>query len=315
MIAIGRHAGREVTCLLTDMDQPLGAAVGNALEVREARDTVRGHGPADFTELVLDACARLLAYSDLGIDEVEGRRRAEAAVADGSADATWRRWIEAQGGTADESALPVAPVVRPVDGARRRLRGRAERDRRRERRGAPRRGPAHEGGRDRPRRRRRRAREARRTGRSRASRWPTCTRGPRRRRVAAAEVLAAYELGAVRTRRAARAARRRSARAMPELPEVETVRARLAPRARGTPARARRDRRPAADPSVTTASRSRASSTGERVDDGRSPRQVPDRSVRVGTCAPDPPPDDGVGADRRSRHGRGRPAPARRCHA
>jgi pyrimidine-nucleoside phosphorylase len=110
MIAIGQHAGREVTCLLTDMDQPLGAAVGNALEVREARDTVRGLGPPDFTELVLDASSRLLAYSDLGIDEAEGRRRAEAAVADG-----WRRWIEAQGGTADEDALPVAPVVREVE--------------------------------------------------------------------------------------------------------------------------------------------------------------------------------------------------------
>ena len=66
------------------MDQPLGAAVGNALEVREALDTVRGHGPADFTELVLDACAKLLALSDLGIDEGEGRRRAESAVADGA---------------------------------------------------------------------------------------------------------------------------------------------------------------------------------------------------------------------------------------
>jgi pyrimidine-nucleoside phosphorylase len=111
MIEIGENAGREVVCLLTDMDQPLGAAVGNALEVREALDTVRGHGPADFTELVLDACAKLLALSDLGIDEAEGRRRAEAAVADGSAEITWRRWIEAQGGTADESALPSAPVV------------------------------------------------------------------------------------------------------------------------------------------------------------------------------------------------------------
>jgi pyrimidine-nucleoside phosphorylase len=111
---LGRDAGREVVCLLTDMDQPLGAAVGNALEVREARDTVRGHGPADFTELVLDACARLLALSDLGIDAVEGRRRAEAAVADGSADAAWRRWIEAQGGTADDAALPRAPIVREL---------------------------------------------------------------------------------------------------------------------------------------------------------------------------------------------------------
>jgi pyrimidine-nucleoside phosphorylase len=114
MIAIGSHAGREVTCLLTDMDQPLGAAVGNALEVREARETVQGRGPADFAELVLDACAKLLAYSDLGIDELEGRRRAESAVKDGSADDAWRRWIEAQGGTADDGALPTAPVVRKV---------------------------------------------------------------------------------------------------------------------------------------------------------------------------------------------------------
>ena len=114
MISLGRQAGREVVCLLTDMDQPLGAAVGNALEVREALATVRGHGPADFTEVVLDACGKLLALSDLGIDEAEGRRRAEAAVADGSAEAVWRQWIEAQGGTSDESALPVAPVVRAV---------------------------------------------------------------------------------------------------------------------------------------------------------------------------------------------------------
>ena len=66
MLELGRQADKEVTCLLTDMDQPLGRAVGNALEIREALDTVRGDGPADFTELVLDACARLLAYSDLG---------------------------------------------------------------------------------------------------------------------------------------------------------------------------------------------------------------------------------------------------------
>jgi len=114
MISLGNDAGRQVVCLLTDMDQPLGAAVGNALEVREALDTVRGAGPGDFTELVLDACAKLLALSDLEIDEAEGRRRAEAAVADGDAEAAWRRWIEAQGGTADESALPEAPVVHEV---------------------------------------------------------------------------------------------------------------------------------------------------------------------------------------------------------
>ncbi|HEY2218354.1 MAG TPA: thymidine phosphorylase [Gaiellaceae bacterium] len=114
MLALGERAGRTVVCLLTDMDQPLGEAVGNALEVREALATVRGAGPPDFTELVLDASARLLALSDLGIDAAEGRRRAEAAVADGSAEASWRRWLEAQGGDADEAALEQAPVVREV---------------------------------------------------------------------------------------------------------------------------------------------------------------------------------------------------------
>jgi pyrimidine-nucleoside phosphorylase len=114
MLELGRRAGREVVCLLTDMDQPLGAAVGNALEIVEARDTVRGEGPPDFTELVLDACARMLAFSDLGIDVAEGRRRAEAAVADGSALALYERWIAAQGGDPDPAVLPRAAVVREV---------------------------------------------------------------------------------------------------------------------------------------------------------------------------------------------------------
>ena len=114
MIELGRHANREVVCLLTDMDQPLGAAVGNALEIVEARDTVLGQGPTDFTELVLDACARLLALSDLGIDVEEGRRRAEDAVADGSALAAYERWIRAQGGDPDPGVLPRAQVVLPV---------------------------------------------------------------------------------------------------------------------------------------------------------------------------------------------------------
>jgi pyrimidine-nucleoside phosphorylase len=118
MLELGEHAGREVVCLLTDMDQPLGTAVGNALEIVEARDTVRGAGPPDLTELVLDACARLLALSDLGIGVEEGRRRAEAAVADGSALAVYERWIRAQGGDPDPDVLPRSPVVLPVAAAR-----------------------------------------------------------------------------------------------------------------------------------------------------------------------------------------------------
>jgi pyrimidine-nucleoside phosphorylase len=114
MIELGRRAGREVICMLTDMDQPLGQAVGNALELREAVATLRGEGPPDFSELVLSSAAHLLALSDLGVDEAEGRRRAETAVADGSAVAAYERWIRAQDGDPDEDALPRAPVVREV---------------------------------------------------------------------------------------------------------------------------------------------------------------------------------------------------------
>jgi pyrimidine-nucleoside phosphorylase len=114
MLELGRHAGREVACVLTDMDQPLGCAVGNALEIRETIATLRGDGPPDFTELVLAAAARLLAFSDLEVDETTGRERAAAAVEDGSALAMYEHWIAAQGGDPAEDALPSAAVVRDV---------------------------------------------------------------------------------------------------------------------------------------------------------------------------------------------------------
>jgi pyrimidine-nucleoside phosphorylase len=114
MLDLGARAGRETVCLLTDMDQPLGRAIGNALEVREAVQTIRGEGPPDFAELVLDACARLLALSDLGVDVGEGRALAERAITDGSATSAYDRWIRAQGGDPDELALPQAPIRRDV---------------------------------------------------------------------------------------------------------------------------------------------------------------------------------------------------------
>jgi pyrimidine-nucleoside phosphorylase len=113
MIALGRDAGRDVVCELTDMDQPLGQAVGNALEVHEAVATLRGEGPTDLTELVLASCAHLLALSDLGIDRPEGRRRAEEAITDGSALDAYDRWVRAQGGDPD-AELPKAPFIREV---------------------------------------------------------------------------------------------------------------------------------------------------------------------------------------------------------
>ena len=97
------------------MDQPLGRAVGNALEIREAVETLRGDGPDDFTDLVLEASGRLLALSDVGLDPVQGRARAEEAIADGTAAAAYDRWIEAQGGDPSPDALPTAPVVVPVE--------------------------------------------------------------------------------------------------------------------------------------------------------------------------------------------------------
>jgi pyrimidine-nucleoside phosphorylase len=114
MRELGLRAGREVVCELTDMDQPLGRAVGNALEIREAVATLRGEGPDDFVELVLSAASHLLALSDLGVDTAEGKSRAEAAIADGSALAVYERWIRAQGGDPALDVLPSAPVVKPV---------------------------------------------------------------------------------------------------------------------------------------------------------------------------------------------------------
>jgi pyrimidine-nucleoside phosphorylase len=114
MVALGREAGRQVVCELTDMDQPLGHAVGNALEIREAVDTLRGEGPSDLRELVLSATGHLLALSDLGVDAAEGRRLGEEAIASGAALRSYEAWVRAQGGDPSLDALPQAAVVRDV---------------------------------------------------------------------------------------------------------------------------------------------------------------------------------------------------------
>ncbi len=106
MLDLGRRAGRRVVCELTAMDEPLGRAVGNALEVREALATLRGEGPPDFTELVLGSAGRLLAMSDLDVDEEEGRRRAEAAVATGRPSQC------TSAGSPRREAIPTRPACR-----------------------------------------------------------------------------------------------------------------------------------------------------------------------------------------------------------
>jgi pyrimidine-nucleoside phosphorylase len=115
MSQLGDRAGRRVVALLTDMDQPLGWAIGNSLEVDEARATLAGEdAPPDLLALAVQAAGRLVALSDLGIDEDEGIRRAERAIDEGSALAAFDRWIDAQGGNPSPDALPRAPVVREV---------------------------------------------------------------------------------------------------------------------------------------------------------------------------------------------------------
>ena len=117
MLELGRLADRMVVCELTDMDQPLGHAVGNALEIREGVETLRGDGPTDLTELAVASAAHLVALCD-GVGRREARSRVETALRDGSGLAAYERWVRAQGGDPAEDALPKAPVVQPVLAAR-----------------------------------------------------------------------------------------------------------------------------------------------------------------------------------------------------
>lgn len=118
MVEIGNAAGIRTVALLTAMEQPLGNAVGNALEVAEAIATLRGNGPADVTELSLHEAAILLATAGVVTDEAAGRHLAEAAIADGRALAKLVEVVAAQGGDAstvnDPARLPRAPHIEQV---------------------------------------------------------------------------------------------------------------------------------------------------------------------------------------------------------
>lgn len=98
MTAIGSLAGRKVETLLSDMNQPLGRAVGNVLEVREAIETLRGGGPEDFREHCLHAAARMLVLGGRARSLEVARGMADSAIANGSAWQTFRRLVAAQGG-------------------------------------------------------------------------------------------------------------------------------------------------------------------------------------------------------------------------
>ncbi len=100
MVEIGKRAGKRMRALITDMDRPLGNAIGNALEVVEAIETLQGKGPADLTELCIALSAHILNLAEKG-SYAECERMAKEAIENGSALQTFAKMAAAQGGNAE----------------------------------------------------------------------------------------------------------------------------------------------------------------------------------------------------------------------
>jgi pyrimidine-nucleoside phosphorylase len=122
MTNIGDLAGLQTICLLSDMNQPLGHAVGNALEVAEAIEALHGGGPSDFHEHCLNVSAHMLLIGRRALDLDEGRKMAQRALLDGSAFEKFRVLVAAQGGDAsyvdDPAKLPQARLVETIESPR-----------------------------------------------------------------------------------------------------------------------------------------------------------------------------------------------------
>jgi pyrimidine-nucleoside phosphorylase len=122
MVAIGRLSGRKVIALLSDMNQPLGNAVGNALEVKEAIATLHGAGPADFREHCLTVASHLLVLGHKAAALDEARRMAEESLAQGRAWNAFHQLVAAQGGDVryvdQPDLLPKASLIETVQADR-----------------------------------------------------------------------------------------------------------------------------------------------------------------------------------------------------
>jgi pyrimidine-nucleoside phosphorylase len=118
MVGIGRRVDKRVQALITDMNQPLGFAVGNALEVMEASQTLQNAGPPDLTRLSLELAARMIYLGQKAASLEEARRTAEHALVDGSGYRKLKEAIQAQGGNPQSldkfELLPNATGVREV---------------------------------------------------------------------------------------------------------------------------------------------------------------------------------------------------------
>lgn len=118
MVMLGNHAGRKTIAVVTDMDQPLGFAVGNALEVKEAIKTLQGKGPKDFLTLCMTLGTQMLLAGGKAENEEQAEEMLQRVIEDGSALRKLAQFVEAQGGDAaavyDTSLLPQASLVEEV---------------------------------------------------------------------------------------------------------------------------------------------------------------------------------------------------------
>lgn len=118
MVDIGDSLNRDTRAILTDMDEPLGLAVGNALEVKEAIATLHGKGPKDFVELVTSAGAIMLLQAKIVETYEEGRERITQAIADGSGFEKQKAFFKAQGGDISylehPEKFPLAKFITPI---------------------------------------------------------------------------------------------------------------------------------------------------------------------------------------------------------
>jgi pyrimidine-nucleoside phosphorylase len=119
---VGAQLGRRIECHLTDMDQPLGMAVGNANEVVEAIETLRGEGPEALWDVCLTLGAQMLVLGDVATDDAEARAALEDALTSGRALERFEAWVEAQGGdprvASDTSLLQASPLARTLGAER-----------------------------------------------------------------------------------------------------------------------------------------------------------------------------------------------------
>ncbi len=189
-VDLGQAAGRGTAALVTDMDQPLGELIGNAVEVREAVEALRGERPGRFLDLCLTLTGHMAALAGTAADPESGRRDAQRALEGGDGLERFREFVAAQGGdprVADDlSILPQAPHTLEVEALSGRLAGGGRRRGRRPGGGRPGRRPPAQGRRHRPGGGRRALGQARRPGRGRpadrAHPGPRRGRRPRRRR-------------------------------------------------------------------------------------------------------------------------------------